>query len=90
MTHNGFKNYESWSIGSWMDNDAETQELFAGMARRARDVGQLSQEIEAYWKDNAPELEGVYAQLLHGALSDVNWYELAERLMEDAEDEVIA
>jgi hypothetical protein len=30
-----------------------------------------------------PEVEGTYADLLRGALSDVNWAEIAEHLLAD-------
>jgi hypothetical protein len=33
--------------------------------------------------ESAPELTGTYADLLNAALSEVNWYEIAEHMVDD-------
>ena len=50
MTHNGYKNYETWNIALWIDNDKETYET----AKRLMNQGVTSyKELvkKAGWKE---------------------------------------
>lgn len=81
-TYNGWTNYETWNVKLWLDNDGE-QEYWAREARKAKSPYDLGQAIKASHEENTPTVTGVYADLLNGALSEVNWLEIAESLIED-------
>jgi len=53
--------------------------------REAKDVYELSQMIKDEHEEFTPETTGVFADLINAALSEVNWYEIAEGLREDIE-----
>ena len=78
-TYNGWTNYETWNVKLWMDNDGVNIDLFG----KNLEAYELSQAIKGYFEENTPTVTGVYADLLNGALSEVNWYEIAEALIED-------
>ena len=42
----------------------------------------LAKEIEAEIKDGLPELGGFTSDLLNAAVSEVNWYEIAEAMLD--------
>jgi len=44
---------------------------------------QLADRLKAEHEESAPELEGVFADLLNAAMSEVNWYEIAEHMIDE-------
>jgi hypothetical protein len=101
-TYNGWRNYETWLTNLWLTNDQGTYEYWRDMARAAwRDAeatniltrqevarkdlaNQLKDETEEY--SPCPEA-GLYSDLLNSALSEIDWYEVAEAFLEDISDE---
>ena len=81
--YNGWVNYETWCVNLWMGESGS--EYWEERAREAKDVYELSQMIKEEHEEFIPETTGVYADLLGAALSEVNWYEIAEHLHEDME-----
>jgi hypothetical protein len=95
-THNGWANYETWAWNLWLDNEQGSQEAAMQMAREAIADAEpnavFTKEQAAQYaladrmKDEAeeamPEVEGVWADLLRGALSEVNWSEIAKYWIE--------
>jgi hypothetical protein len=83
--YNGWKNYETWAVKLWMDNDEGTQGLYADMARRhGENVHSLALAVKDEVLDLAPDLgASMYADLLGSALDSVDWREIAESLIED-------
>ena len=81
-TYNGWTNYETWAINVNMDTP-EIQ-YWQSRARELNDDYDLGQELKEQYEMNNP-LEGpdVYSDLLNGALTSVNWRELAARIMDD-------
>lgn len=89
--YNGWTNYETWSVSLWMGNDESLEMTIAHLADEHPDVYDLAMAIKEFITDNVPELgdyndSGVplamYGQLLQGALSEVNWTEIAEKELE--------
>lgn len=98
--YNGWKNYETWNVALWLDNDEgsynEVRRLARGVAfdhedddeddvmqRQAR--GDLADILKDYVTENhVPELPASMASdLLNAALSEVDWYEMAEHYLDD-------
>ncbi len=84
--YNGYYNYETWLVALWIDNDQFTQEQLHEMAETIpdRDAYDLSLQIEAWvTNDMIPDLGATLAaDLVSGALSEVNWREIAENAIE--------
>ena len=90
-TYNGWANYETWLVNLWMDNEQGSQEFFREEAQRVyrattrsrsftreeRARMDYSDWLKDHWEENRPELPGAYGDLLGGALSAVNWDEIA-------------
>lgn len=87
MSYNGYTNYETWAVKLWIDNDQGSQEYWLERAQLARGVYSFSKELQAAFDaDNPLEEASVYAELLGAASSSVDWYQIAEHLIEDAEE----
>lgn len=88
--YNGWANYETWLVALHIDNDAGTYERRRGMAEEAR-TGEriaacaLADALKGWVTDElVPQLEnGLGADLLGAALSEVDWYEIAENFLEE-------
>lgn len=94
--HNGWANYETWAVNLWISND---EHLSIHWIERAKDLvtvnydrsdakNDLSQELKDYFDNYNPLADNsdVYTDLLGAALSEVDWYEIAEHLIDDLED----
>lgn len=63
-------------------DQAEARRSFT---RKEQAVLDMSEMLKNEHEENTPETTGVYADLLNAALSEVNWHEIAESLMEDVD-----
>jgi hypothetical protein len=98
--YNGWTNYETWCVNLWLGNDqgsdeywretaqeiwneAETEHSFTRDERATLDLAdRLKDEIE----ENNPITEAMlYSDLLSAAISEVNWYEIAEHFIYDVD-----
>src|SRR5437870_5544018 len=101
-TYNGWRNYETWLTNLWLSNDQGTYEYWRDLAREswqhAEDTdiltrGQVARSgLAARLKDEIEESSpcpeaGLYSDLLNAALSEIDWYEVAEAFLEDIADE---
>jgi hypothetical protein len=96
--YNGWTNYETWLVNLWMDNEQGSQDFFREVARGihsqtdAYNTGltvaeearfRFSDWLKQYYSEETrPELPGVYGDLLCGALSSVNWDEIARHYID--------
>lgn len=96
--HNGWTNYETWAVNLWMDNQQSTQNYWAAEAvaslRQDDPVSHLAGRIREEHEAAASELMeplndgcGPLADLLNGALSEVNWHEIAQHWIDDHRDD---
>lgn len=99
---NGWENYETWAVNLWLSNDQSTYEYWREKAREAWQEAQatvkgnraeearciLAQWLKDETDDNNPCSQvSLYTDLLNAALSEVNWYEVAEDFLEGIPDQ---
>lgn len=98
--YNGWTNYETWNLKLWIDNDQGSYEYWREQARSAWDETDedaedrsldaridLAKRLESETEDEIPEVVGFYADVLRAAVSEVNWYEIADAMLSDEEIE---
>lgn len=98
--YNGWHNYETWAVKLWIDNEEPSYrywqeatraawgdpEEWDGESNRSRKARMaLADQLKDEYAENAPELDGIYSDLLGAALSEVDWYEIADSMLTDAE-----
>ena len=78
-TYNGWTNYETWRVNlemfdghpvDWIDEDADTY-----------DLGQSLRDLALEYM--AEEAKGLALDYAEAFLANVNWYQIAERMLED-------
>lgn len=85
-TYNGWSTYETWLVNLWITND---RDLHAALHADVLDAGSLfdAKEILQAWLENEVDLHleaagnthgGLIADLLRGAVQEVNWYEIVK------------
>lgn len=100
--YNGWTNYETWVVNLWIDNEEGTHDYWLEIAEdiynneaeeqkhftKIEDAACiLAERLKNDHEENLPEMEGVYGDLIGAALSEVNWPEIAEHLLENVEVE---
>lgn len=103
-TYEGWKNYETWNVALWIDND---EPIYRESRDRAREIVEanitdgeldadaaayeLGQWVKDYTHDAAPDLgASCFSDLLQAALGEVDWTEIGEHIVADVKDDVIA
>ena len=101
-TYNGWTNYETWCANLWLDNDQGSYERWTERAEELVNEHEgdkdeaaitLAEELEADMDEFAPEVHGVYSDLLRASMGEIDWREIAEHFCADVEyesDEVAA
>ncbi len=100
-SYNGWTNYETWVVNLWLTNDEDTYNRCRSLAqqcmeeavadavlsRKERACYQLSIELKEMLEDDNPLVSqaSVYSDLLNAAISEVNWQEIADHLLEEVE-----
>lgn len=67
--------------------DAEYDRLYASQSQLDRAKCILADRLKEEHEEALPELEGFAADLLNAAFSEVDWYEIAENILESAIEE---
>ena len=101
QTYNGWTNYETWTVNVWATNDEHSELYWRDMAeelareaqatnystRQDEFVSALADRMKSEYEESQPDLgASVWADLLGAALSEVDWYELAEHYVEHVQD----
>jgi hypothetical protein len=90
--YSGWRNYETWVVKLWIDNDESSYNYWQERAKELRKEGMeyilsLSDELKNAFDEDSPlEDAGVYTDLLNSALGEVNWYEIAESILEEVSE----
>ena len=95
-TYNGWKNYETWNVALWIDNEQGSQEYWREQAeeilKASHDKDEAKTDLAAVLKDEVEENNpietghGMYSDILSAALSDVDWYEIASNWIDELPD----
>lgn len=89
--YNGWTNYETWCVNLWLSNDEALYNLVTELVADFEDEAPMHEIADAV-KDFVEELEDVtqvrerasfVSDLLGAALSEVDWYEIAEVWVSD-------
>lgn len=98
--YNGWYNYETWVVALWMDNERGSYDQAREQARQALEDAKptyasqtktqaatclLADALKEQHEEALPEVQGFAADLLNAAMSEVDWYEIAEHLIEEVE-----
>jgi hypothetical protein len=62
---------------------ARENQAWPGSTRKESAAAQLADTLKSECEENQPEVFGMYADLLGAALSEVNWLEIAENMLEE-------
>jgi len=80
--YNGWNNYETWNAALWMDMD-----YYHDAAKESESIGVLADYIKEDIQETMPEVTGMWADLQQSAFDRVNWFEIAEHMFEDANED---
>ena len=96
MTYNGWTNYETWLVNLWMDNEPGGNEFALDYLKQCKHpkatVSGITYSLSCYLKETYEEdadtlsLPPFWKDLLGGALSEVNWMEIASHIWEEWEE----
>jgi len=84
-TYNGWKNYETWAVNLWLNNEAGHYHMIREQAS-VLDIYELATYIREYVEEMMDALDiptSMFSDLLNAALSEVNWDEIAEGFKEE-------
>lgn len=87
--YNGWKNYETWAVKLWLDNDHyDLYHEWLEDAKKQKDNQDhtriLADIIKEWIEENNPlNTANLYADLLNAALSVVDYREIAESLVNE-------
>ena len=96
MAYNGWKNYETWNVALWIDNEQGSYSQRCEMAQEAYndadgDMDDATRNLADSLKDWIEEMNplaseaSLFSDLLGAALSEVDWWEIAENFLEDVD-----
>jgi hypothetical protein len=100
--YNGWFNYETWLVKLWIDNEEGSSSYWNDTAQEVFDEAQadstftrderatldLSERLKSEFEEAEPDLgASFWSDLLNAAMSEVNWYEIAEHYISDVNKE---
>jgi hypothetical protein len=92
MSYQGWKNYETWCVALWIDNEEGLYHEVCDMVHsmRFKEMYEIADTLKDYIEEMNP-LSGdasMWSDLLGAALSEVDWIEIAEHYKDDEEEEI--
>jgi hypothetical protein len=99
---NGWSNYETWAVKLWMDNDgfdfesfisdakdaAKRSRTYPNQSKKSKVANLMAPMLNEYFEDSMPDFGAtLWADLLGAAMSEVDWFEIAENIMDEYDDE---
>ena len=77
--YNGYKNYATWAVNLWMNNDEGLYRWFMDVLRKHEDDYQAAKELKDFVEENNPLLDGpasMYQDIMQSALDDVDYVQI--------------
>ncbi len=94
--YNGWKNYETWVVKLWIDNEEGSYIYWRARAKELKAEGAedvtstLADELKERHEEAAEEAKleevGVFTDLLYSALGKVNWYDIATSILGEVKE----
>lgn len=82
--YHGWKNFESYMVAIWLDNDRELKARVEEMANASKDSAELASQLQSLVEESKPDLGATaFSDLINYSLSNVDWHEVAESLKSD-------
>jgi hypothetical protein len=91
-TYNGWTNYATWRVNLEIIDGIDARDMWPREVRDD-DAYSLSKQLEEYAEEVVSgygQVEGLAMDYARAFLSGVNWYEIAEHLLDAIRDEVEA
>ena len=92
--YNGWKNYPTWAVHLWLDNEQGSQDECVRMAqtftRETHPRYEMAHWLKDMVREDEPEDASCFTDLLGYALDCVDWYEIADAYLEMAREEIPA
>ena len=83
--YNGYKNYQTWNVALWIDNDESTCDLILDLIARCKDDYEAAEELKRFIEEANPlaDTATMFTDLLNSALAEVDYMEIIESHKED-------
>ena len=84
--YNGWNSYQTWICKIWIDNDFNLYQHYKTKASQIKDINQLKTILENDFTQQAYNLtgsSGFYCDLLQNSLNQIDFYEIAESLINE-------
>ena len=79
---------EYWQeVASDIWDDSTAGEAYSSETRKESSARKLADRLKDQFEEDKPEVTGMWADLLNAAMSEVDWYEIAENMLEEFEEE---
>jgi len=81
--YNGYTNYQTWNVALWIDNDEGMYDYAHEMAAELEKPSRIADWLKDYIEELNPVTDAsMFSDLMGHALASVDWYEIAENLLE--------
>ena len=84
MSYQRMGNYETWAVKLWIDNEEPSYRYWREVSEDIADANTLAKRLKDEHEEALPNVEGFAADLLNAAFGEVDWYEIAESLMDES------
>jgi hypothetical protein len=86
--YNGWTNYETWLVNLWLSNEQGIDNFALGLCGEAETTREAADRLREWIGEGSPDdcQTGLYGDLLNAALSEVDWYEIADHYRERVEE----
>ena len=88
-TYNGWTNYATWRVNLEMFDGANWDDYYIGSFPEPYDLGlALKEHVNDYVYGLCDDRHRLIEGWISAFLSDVNWYEIAQHMLEDCQEEI--